>query len=358
MNGSKEDEIALTTKTKRAIAIGSGVAVLAGGAFFLLKNKDGLAGVPGLGALADDPKCPLNGKEPAKESSLERPAVALKIENNAAAYPLSGLEDAEVVYEEPVEGGLSRFMAIYHCNDSAQAGPVRSSRVVDPAIMSPYTMILGAAGGNDIVRDALDEAGVVLIDENNAGDAMVRVPREGVSLEHTLYGNTARIRKLGREDYDELPRDDIFKFGDAEGKSKKAGSITVTFSPGNVVTFDWDGEVYGRSDNGAPLMSSDGEQFTADNVIVEEHTVNFVDGLSDILGTPSPEIADVTGSGRAVLFRDGRAYVGQWVRESEEDPVRFETKEGEEMILKAGRTWIELVPDADGELKGSFSYAK
>ena len=335
------------------------MAILAGGSFFLLKNKEGLADVPFVGGLvAEDPECPLNGKEPTKDSLALRPAVALKIENNPAAYPLSGLEDAEVVYEEPVEGGLSRFMAIYHCNDSSQAGPVRSSRVVDPAIMSPYTMILGAAGGNDIVRKALDDAGVFLVDENTAGEGMVRVPREGVSLEHTLYGNTAAIRKLGRKEFDEAPQEDIFKFGDAEGKSKKARTITVTFSVGNVVSFDWNGEEYGRLDNGAPLVNSDGEQFTADNVIVEEHTVNFVEGLSDILGTPSPEIEDVTGSGRAVLFRDGRAYVGTWNRESVDDRVRFETKAGEEMVLKPGRTWIELVPDDTGDLKGSFSYEK
>lgn len=333
--------------------------LLAGGSFFLLQNKSSLADVPLVGGLvAEDPECPLNGKKPAKETLIDRPAVALKIENNAAAYPLSGLEDAEVVYEEPVEGGLTRFMAIYHCTDSSQAGPVRSSRVVDPAIMSPYTMILGAAGGNDIVRKALDEAGVVLVDESSAGDGMARVPREGVSLEHTLYGDTTAIRKLGRKSFDELPQEDIFKFGEAEGKSKKAGSLTVTFSAGNIVTYDWNGKAYARSDNGAPLMSSAGEQFTADNVIIEEHTVNFVDGLSDVIGTPSPEIADVTGSGRAVLFRDGRAYLGKWVRESADDPVTFETKNGEEMVLKRGRTWIELVPDDTGDLTGSFSFAK
>ena len=323
-----------------------------------MKNKEGLADVPFVGALAEDPKCPLNGQEPKKENLVERPAIALKIENNPAAYPLSGLEDAEVVYEEPVEGGLSRFMAIYHCNDSTQAGPVRSSRVIDPAIMSPYTMILGAAGGNDPVRAALDKAGVVLVDENTAGEGMVRVPREGISMEHTLYGNTAAIRKLGRKNFDEVPQDDIFKFGDAEGKSKKAGTITVTFSAGNVVSFDWNGDAYARLDNGAPLVNPEGEQFTADNVIIEEHTVNFAEGLSDILGTPSPEIDDVTGSGRAVLFRDGRAFVGTWNRESVDDPVRFETKAGDEMVLKPGRTWIELVPDDTGDLKGSFSYEK
>ena len=348
----------MSTNAKRAIAIGAGVVVLAVGAFLLLTNRDGgpLDGLPIVGD--DEPEtCPLSGEEPGKESALDRPAVGLKIENNPAAYPLSGLEEAEVVYEEPVEGGLSRFLAIYHCTDAAQAGPVRSARIVDPAILLPYTHILGAAGGNDIVRAALDEAELVVIDETGAGTAMSRVERPGVSSEHTLYGDTAAIRKLGRKDFDEPPSE-VFTFGDAEGTGKKATTITITFSLGNVVSFEWKEGRWYRIDNGQPLIGEGGDQFAADNVLIEEHTVNFAEGISDVIGAPSPEIEDVTGSGRAVLFRDGRAFKGTWTRESEEDRVVFETTAGDEMVLKEGTTWIELVPDDKGDLKGSFEYAK
>lgn len=78
----------------------------------------------------------------------KRAAVAVKVENDPSAYPLSGLDDAEVVYEEVVEGGVTRFMAIYHCTGSGKVGPVRSSRIVDAAIMRPITHILAASGGN------------------------------------------------------------------------------------------------------------------------------------------------------------------------------------------------------------------
>lgn len=347
----------MTSGAKRGIAIGGGVVVLAAAAFFLLGNREGSPLESVVDAVTPDPvTCPLTGLEPAKESLVERPAVAVKVSNIAAAYPLSGLEDAEVVYEELVEGGLTRFMAIYHCTDVAKAGPVRSSREVDPAIMSPYTRILAAAGGNQAVRDVLTENDIVLVDENTSGEAMERVAREGVATEHTLYADTAALRKLGKKEYDETPTEDIFAFGDLEGNSKKARTINIEFGAASV-GYEWDGEQWLRSDEGAPLMSEAGEQIAVDNVIIEEHKINYSE-IVDVALAASTIIEDVTGSGRAFLFRDGRVIKGRWERETVDDPVRFVTKAGDEMVLAPGSTWIELVPNDQGEAKGSFTYAK
>jgi hypothetical protein len=348
----------LTSTAKRAALIGGGIAVLAAALFFLVISKDGIEDIPVVGALAEDPECPLTSREPARESLVDRPAVAIKIENNPVAYPLSGLEDAEVVYEEPVEGGLTRFMAIYHCTDAAQAGPVRSARIVDPPIMTPYTRILGASGGNDIVRKALADAGVVTVDEIRAGRAMTRIDRPGISSEHTLYANTTAIRKIGARSFEDAPPDDLFEFGELQGTGRRARSVTLTFSAGAVVTYDWNGERWSRSDGEQPLTNENRQQVQVDNVLIEEHTVNHSDQLGDVLGTPSPEIADVTGSGRAFLFRDGRMFTGRWARETEEDPVRFETRAGEAFVLHPGTTWIELLPDQSGDVKGSFEVAR
>ncbi|MEA2499343.1 MAG: hypothetical protein QOH26_1748 [Actinomycetota bacterium] len=346
-----------TTKNKRVAAIGGGVAVLAAGALYLVLNKDVASKIPGLNQVVDPPKCPLSGVEPAKESLLDRPAIALKIENNPLAYPLSGLEEAEVVYEEPVEGGLTRFMAIFHCTDAAKAGPVRSARIVDPAILSPYTLILGDAGGNDIVHNALVKGGVVEIDETDAGEAMFRADRPETTFEHTLYADTAAVRKIGEKEFGDPPPDDIFEFGDVQ-KGKKVKTITATFSAGSVATFTWKEGRWYRSQGDEPLIAESGDQFAADNVLIEQHTVNFAEGLTDVLGTPSPEIADVTGTGKAWLFRDGRVIKGTWTRESEDDPVHFETADGDTMLLAEGSTWIELLPDNKGDVKGSLDFAK
>ena len=346
----------MTNRTKIALAAVAGILVIAVGSYFLLGNREG--GTGGLKIPFTEPAtCPLSGIEPKNEELLDRPAVAVKIENASLAYPLSGLDDAEIVYEELVEGGLTRFMAIYHCTDSDQVGPVRSSRAIDPAIMSPITHILVAAGGNDIVRKALDEAEIFIVDENTAGEAMSRVPREGLGFEHTLYADTKAVRKVGKKEWDEPPTDEIFTFGELEGKAKKAAAVNLSFSAAGTVRYEWTDDGWARFDGDNPHMTDGGEQIVVDNVLIEEHDINY-SRVSDVLGAKSIEIADETGSGRAVLFRDGMAIKGKWERESVDDPVSFVTKEGDTMVFAPGTIWVELLPSDAGEVKGSFSIDK
>lgn len=347
----------MTSKQKKLAAAGGGVLALAAGAFFLIKNKDS---IPIIGeALADPVVCPLTGVEPNNETLVERPAVAVKIENAPIAYPLSGLEDAEVVYEEVVEGGITRFMAIYHCTDTPKAGPIRSARAVDPAIMSPYTKILAFSGANQLVVDVLMEHGVVIVDETGAETAMVRVPREGLTSEHTLYADSKAVRKIGKRDYSDPPAEGIFEFGELadNGKARKARAVQIDFSGLTQVSYSWDGEGYLRSQGGSPFLTESGEQIQVANVLIEEHDINH-SSIVDPAGNPSVEIADETGSGRAVLFRDGRAIVGTWTRESIDSPVVFETKAGDTMVFASGSIWVHLVPSDAGDVKGSFSFEK
>ncbi len=345
----------MSSAVKWGAAIAASVLVIAGVTFFLLGNR-GWGDVPIIETFVSDPKCPLTGKTPKDDALVDRPAVAVKVENNPVAYPLSGLMNADVVFEELVEGGLTRFMAIYHCGDSGKVGPVRSARVVDPAIMTPITRIL-AAGGNEQVREVLKKAEIVLIDENSAGDAMERIPRTGLGFEHTLYARTRSLRRLGEKKYDDAPPGDLFRFGKLEGRSKRAREITINFHPSVTIHYRWSGRKWLRFERDAPFTDDSGRQVGVDNVLIEEHEINF-STITDVAGNPSIVIADVTGSGRAVLFRNGRVIKGRWVRESREAAVRFETAAGDDMVLAPGSTWVELVPSNEGELKGSFSYRR
>lgn len=299
-----------------------------------------------------EPVCPLTGA-PATEEEASRPAVAVKIENSPAAYPLSGLGDAEVVFEELVEGGMTRFMAIYHCTDTKKAGPVRSARVVDPPIMSPITRILAAAGGNALVREELDKAKIVVIDEDTKGGALRRISRPGISSEHTLYGDTDKIRDVGSKKFDDLPQEGIFKFGDAPRGGKPAKSVTLFFSQGDPITYRWNGSGWARSQHGGPLPV-EGATIAPENFIIESHTVDYSKKIVDPAGNPSIEIADPVGSGKALVFRDGKVFEAKWSRKAITDRVVYETKGGEEIPLSEGTTWIALLPNAKGQVKGSF----
>jgi hypothetical protein len=338
----------------RAAAIGGGVLALALGAFFVLGSRD--AALPGIGRVLAPPECPLTGEEPSDEALLERPAVAVKIENAAVAYPLSGLEKADIVYEEAVEGGITRFMAIYHCRNAPKAGPVRSARLIDPAIMTPTTRLLAFSGANQPVVDALRSADIVMIQESDAGEAMRRIPRAGMTAEHTLYASSSKLRRLGAKKFDSPPPGDSYDFGEVGNSSKRARNVTINFSGATEIQYEYTRGRWLRSQNGSPFETESGDQIAVDNVLIEEHRVVFSKSIVDAAGNPSIEIADPTGSGRAVLFRDGRAIRGRWIRDSVEDAVRFETTSGAALTLKPGTTWVELVPSDKGDVKGSFSY--
>jgi hypothetical protein len=299
-----------------------------------------------------DPTCPLTGA-PAGDDEASRPAVAVKIENSPAAYPLSGLGEAEVVFEELVEGGMTRFMAIYHCTDTKKAGPVRSARVVDPPIVSPFTRILAAAGGNAHVRKALDKANIVTIEEDTAGGALRRISRPGITSEHTLYGNTETIRKVGSKKFDDAPQEGIFRFGDIPSGGEKATSVTLFFSQADPIVYKWSGSAWERSQHGEPFQV-EGGKISMDNVIVELHKINYSKKIVDPIGNPSIEIADPVGSGEALVFRDGKVFEATWSRRAVTDRVVYETEGGEEIALKEGSTWVALLPNSKGEVKGSF----
>ncbi|MGI8775276.1 MAG: DUF3048 domain-containing protein [Actinomycetota bacterium] len=343
----------MTTRGK--VAVLGAIALVAVGAFFLMGNK---GGIPVVGGIFDpEPTtCPLSGIEPQRAAALERSAVAIKVENAPVAYPLSGLEDAEVVYEELVEGGVTRFLALYHCSDSDKVGPVRSARIVDPAIMTPATRILAFSGANKHVLDALDAAEIVQLDEDNSGGALARVPRAGIGFEHTLYGDISELRKVARESFDDAPPAEAYSFGEISNEgTRRAAAVVIDFSGVTSIRYEWDGERWLRYQAGQPFMAESGEQIAVENVLIEEHEVNLSGSITDVSGNPSVEIGDVTGQGKAVLLRDGRRINGRWVRESVEGAVKFQTKDDEELLFAPGSIWVHLVPNQSGELKGSFS---
>jgi hypothetical protein len=105
-------------------------------------------------------------------------------------------------------------------------------------------------------------------------------------------------------------------------------------------------------------MAESGGQIAVDNVIIEYHTINYSKQIIDTAGNPSVDIADPIGSGVAIVFRDGKMFKGKWVRKTLDDPVSYTTKSGEPLTLNPGVTWIELLPDQKGELKGSFDTSK
>ena len=301
------------------------------------------------------PFCPLTGEDPPKGVKLTRPALALKIENSPEARPQSGLDQADIVYEEIVEGGATRFMAIYHCHDAAEGGPVRSARFDDPKVAKPFTSILAYSGANAIVEEELRKQKLIAIQELNANGALFRVPAGSTDV-HSLYGDTLRLRKLGvKRGKPKPPGSAYFKFEDAP-EGAKTKSVTLKFNPSVEISWRWKGGNWIRFEDGVPFLAAGGKQIGTRNLLVQEVDVSDSKTIVDVAGNPSPDIA-LDGKGRAFLFRDGEVIKGSW-KAGKDGVPSFKTKKGDPFTFDVGSTWIELVPSKKGTVKGEIAFSK
>lgn len=299
--------------------------------------------------------CPLTGREPVDATDAQRTAVAVKVANDPAAYPLFGIEDADLVVEEPIEGGHTRFLAIYHCRDASPVGPIRSARMLDVFFLRPLTRVLAFSGANRRVMNTLDRARIIQVTELGAPRAFDRIIRPGLGAEHTLYADTQRLRRaIG--DRVLRPPSSSFAFGTLPPGGRSVSRAVIRYGPGTTIVYRARRGSWVRTQNGRVLETQDATPIVVDNVIVLEYELRYLKSVVDVAGNPSVTIADPTAGGRAFLLRDGRVFAGLWRRSARTDPISLLASGGGAMVLRPGTTWIQVVPSATSEVDGRFFF--
>jgi hypothetical protein len=293
------------------------------------------------------PTCPLTGLPAPKGGVPQRTALAVKVENTDDAYPLAGLEGADLIYEEVVEGGITRFIAIYHCGGASRVGPVRSARTTDPKILLQMAAhpVLGYSGAALKVEGIVNDAGIIGLTE--ASDPAAFSRDDARYAPHDLFTGTSLLYKAaGRQARREGPPTAVFTYdGEIPKPSKRVGSVDVSFSGSNVASWTWSKDRWVRLLDGEPMLLESGEPLAADNIVIQQVVVTD-SGIVDAAGYPSPEVT-MTGTGKAWILRDGRLIAGRWERADEGDLTVFRTKRGEEIHLRPGTTFVELVPKGE-----------
>ena len=295
--------------------------------------------------------CPLTGAEKKNgEDAPARPMIAVKVENSDLAYPLAGLERAEVVYEEPVEGGITRFAALYQCAAPGRVGPVRSARTTDPKILAPYAdePVLAYSGANPKVATILDQAGIISLTETTANAAYVR--DDARSAPHDLFVSVRELYPIAAEQgAGDAPPRSVFRYDEeVPTPNRPRTGATVTFSTSTVVGWSWTDGRWQRLLDGAPMTAESGAPIAVDNVVIQQVRVTDSD-IVDVAGFPSPEVR-LVGRGRAWILRDGSLIVGRWRRASLDEATVFETTAGDEIALAPGTTFVQLIPRDGGDV--------
>jgi hypothetical protein len=288
------------------------------------------------------PVFPLTGLPSNGSPNAGRPALSVKVDNAPSARPQAGLQQADLVTEELVEGGLTRFFVTYQSQDSTEVGPVRSARPVDADLLNELGggifAYSGAAAGE--IAPVRARSGAVLLEAGAVPQAFSRARDRPAPS--NLFTSTAALYRLGTR-AGMAPPPALFTYSSADPVGTPAGNVTLRFS--GMSTVSWRALVsgqYQREQNGMPANDLYGQSLTADNVVVLSVAIGHT-GIYDTAGNEDPLVI-VTGGGPAWVLRDGIIQTGQWSRPDFHSAMTLTASNGTPMTLRPGRTWIELLP--------------
>jgi hypothetical protein len=275
----------------------------------------------------------------------------VKVENLPVSRPPYGLGSADVVYEEPVEGGITRFIVIYQCHDAARIEPIRSGRLIDPDLVSQYGAhpLFAYSGAIGPVITKVDSSSLVDVGADRA--PLSTYWRDGNRYSpHNLASSTAALYGEGAAQHaPSTPPAPVFRYGRLPGTAAPAASVHIPYEFSDV-TWTWvphpGAWLRSYSDTG-PATLGDGGQIATTNIVVMKVVIYPSPYVEDATGTHE-NVLVLTGSGPAQVFRGGAVINGTWNRPSLSQPTQFLDDKGHPIPLAPGQTWIELVPTTIG----------
>jgi hypothetical protein len=287
---------------------------------------------------------PLTGVE-ADDPATDQPVVSVKIENTPSAYPLAGIEQADIVYEQIVEGGVTRFAALFHSALPDRVGPVRSARFIDVPLLEPWSSILVYSGARGEVTDALrsaDHIGLLADPGTRHGPVFFRAPDRPGS--HDLLASLPAALEQGREEPDvaAVPEPALAFDEQAPDGGVASEEFQVAMTSSSRAGWQWDEQagVYRRLQNGNPLVVT-GDGRIGPSTVVLIATDIGQGGCCDTAGNPFT-VTRLDGEGEAVVWRDGQRFEARWQKDGDAGHLRLVTEDGEAFPLAPGSSWWHL----------------
>ncbi len=284
-----------------------------------------------------DQVMPLTGLPVTDPTKLGRPALVVKIDNHPQARPQTGLNHADLVFEENVES-LTRFAAVFQSDDAGKVGPIRSARTQDVLMLGSLGRPLFAwSGGNGGVTKAVLSSQMVDLGAPRHSAAYYRDRTRRVAIEHTLYSGTPALYALQPPflpppgpQFEYRAADDVVAGRPAAGADLAMDNVRVGWRWVPMLG------TYLRTQNDAPHDTTDGGQVNAANVLILQ--VEYRPSPA----TPTSPEAQTIGSGAFTLLSGGKVVTGTWDRQDLTANYTLVADDGQLVLFTPGRTWIEL----------------
>lgn len=301
--------------------------------------------VPATTTTTVPPVSPLTGLPQPNAAQLQASAVVVKIDNIDDARPQTGLAQADVVYEEQVEGGLTRLAAVFQSQYPQVLGPVRSGRLTDIGIGADLNHpVYAMSGTNAMFLGTLRAQPWWEVDDGNRPDLFYRAGSKPAP--HNLYTNVASLAKAAKTPTPPAP---LFQYRAANTPMSGAGvgpisHLAFGFSHASIAwDFNSQAGAWMRTQNGTADVDNTGAQLSATNVVIL--FINYtISGYATGEGGPPAAIPDgiMTGTGPAWFLSGNQVIRGTWSRPSLTTPATYTDGAGAPILLAPGRTWVEL----------------
>ena len=279
-------------------------------------------------------KRPLTSPFTGERIKYLRRELIFKIDNVAQARPPTGLRDADIVYLLPVEGGLSRIMAVFSSHIPPVVGPVRSSREEDVKLLRQFGKPAFAfSGAQPALLPVVEHARIVDLYAGRVGGYFRDYRRVAP---YNLYARTRTL--LHEAPHASLARHIGFRFGSAPAGGKRIHSYSVSYRSAHF-TFWWSPKQHRWlvSMDGRLARSADGHVLGGRTVVVQYTRVRT--SVFRELGI-RPPYAVTVGHGKADVLRDGRVYHAFWSRPTKNVGTRFTLRGGHRMLFAPGQVWV------------------
>lgn len=284
------------------------------------------------------PVMPLTGLPIVDEAAAVRPAIVAKIDNHPGARPQTGLNEADIVYEENVEK-WTRFAAVFHSTGSDPVGPVRSGRTQDIDLVTSLNQPLFLwSGGNQTVTSLINKSELVNMSASAASNGGGFFRSTDKKAPHNLFSKTTNIWALDAGRGGTPPPQFAYRTDGSSATGTTVTGLKLTMDGSMKASWQWDAGIgkFVRNHDAKPHVDSNGVQVNVDNVVVIVCEYKFSQADKN-----SPE-AQTVGSGVAWLFTQGMWTEGTWNRPDNKSAWNLTDASGKPMFLTPGRTWVEL----------------